>query len=153
MGSAFSEIRMHAGRRRLDLQAADGTKIEFQQSKDSVPNTHGKELAHASGLMWVFAAINQHALQDLALTSWQGCRGSFVWTKSWALIGSCNGRVLLDLGHSFQVGNHVLLEVDHFEANGRTATGTGVLRDAQEFCYWMRDGHPLLPYTWTPRAA
>ncbi|GGK29362.1 hypothetical protein GCM10011583_71610 [Streptomyces camponoticapitis] len=57
---------------------------------------------------------------------------------------------MLDLGRSEQVGDHVLLEVDHFESQQGRATGTGVLRDAQEFCYWMRDGSPLLPYNWAP---
>jgi hypothetical protein len=153
VGAARSEIRMHGGRRRLDALAGDGTKMEFQQSKETLPNTHGKELDHASGVMWVFCGINQHFRGDLAITSRQGARVSFAWTKAWTLIGSCNGRVLLDLGMSPQVGAHVLIEVDHFEVDRRTATGTGVLRDAQEFCHWMRDGHPLLPYSWTPRAA
>ncbi|MDQ0904626.1 hypothetical protein QFZ22_000611 [Streptomyces canus] len=153
VGSARSELRSHAGRRRLDVQAADGTKIEFQQSKDSVPNTHSKELSHATGLMWVFSAINQHFTTDLLITSRQGARANFTWTNPWRLIASCNARTMLDLGLSPQIGAHVLLEVDHFELGTGTAFGTAVLRDAQEFCHWMRDGHPLLPYAWTPRAA
>ncbi|MFD7063494.1 hypothetical protein [Streptomyces sp. NPDC059906] len=145
---------MAGGRRRLDLLGADSTRVEFQQAKESVPNTHGKELAHATGLMWVFCVINQHAAGDFFFTSRQGARATFLWKNAWALIGSCNGRVLLDLGLSQQVGDHVLIEIDHFEmVDGRTATGTGTLRGAQEFCYWMRDGHPLPPYSWTPRAA
>ncbi|MEU7154596.1 hypothetical protein AB0B15_42315 [Streptomyces sp. NPDC045456] len=153
VGSTRSEIRMHRGCRRLDVLACNGTKCEFQQSKDSVPNTHGKELAHASGLMWVFCAINQHAKEDLVLTWRQGARCTYEWKKPWKLIGACNGRVLLDLGYSEQAGDHVLLESDHFEIQQERATGTGVLRDAQEFCYWMRDGRPLLPYAWAPRVA
>ncbi len=152
VGAWRSEIRMHGGRRRLDVWADDGTKMEFQQAKETLPNTHGKELAHATGIMWVFCVINQHFAGDLWLFR-QGSRVAFTWSKAWVLIGDCNGRVVLDLGHSPQVGAHVLLEVDSFEVEGRRATGTGVLRDAQEFCYWMRDGNPLLPYTWTPRGA
>ncbi|MFF1420024.1 hypothetical protein [Streptomyces sp. NPDC058280] len=153
VGSARSEILMHGGSRRLDVLACDGTKCEFQQAKESVPNTHDKELSHASGLMWIFCTINQHARGDLLLTSRQGARATYEWRKPWELIGACNGRVLLDLGHSEQVGDHVLLEIDHFESQKGRATGTGVLRDAQEFCYWMRDGSPLLPYNWAPRRA
>lgn len=153
VGSARSEMRSHGGRRRLDVWAADGTKLEFQQSKDSVPNTHSKELSHATGLMWIFCVINQHFAEDLLITSRQGARVNFQWTRPWKLIASCNATVVLDLGLSPQIGVHVLTEVDHFELGNGNASGTGVLRDAQEFCHWMRDGHPLLPYSWTPRAA
>ncbi|MEU5958717.1 hypothetical protein [Streptomyces sp. NPDC047525] len=153
VGSTRSEIRTADGRRRLDLLARDGTKCEFQQSKETVPNTHGKELAHASGLLWVFCTINQHDRGDLLLTTRHGARVTFEWKRPWKLIASCNGRVLLDLGRSAQVGDHVLLELDHFAIEPGRATGTGVLRDAQEFCYWMRDGSPLLPYAWASRAA
>jgi hypothetical protein len=48
---------MHGGLRRLDVLAYTGQKIEFQQAKDTVQNTHGKELAHATGVMWVFCVI------------------------------------------------------------------------------------------------
>ncbi|GGZ22287.1 hypothetical protein GCM10010300_77530 [Streptomyces olivaceoviridis] len=153
VGSARSELRSHGGRRRLDVWGRDGTKLEFQQSKDSVPNTHSKELSHATGLMWVFCAINQHFSEDLTITSRQGPRANFSWGRPWKLIAACNAHVVLDLGLSPQIGDHVLLEVDHFELGDGLATGTGVLRDAQQFCHWMRDGHPLPPYSWTPRAA
>ncbi|MFE5713431.1 hypothetical protein ACFQ7J_21775 [Streptomyces sp. NPDC056501] len=144
---------MAGGSRRLDALGHDGTRMEFQQSKETVPNTHSKTLAHAIRLMWIFSAINQHFARDFAFTSRQGARVTFEWTRAWTLIGRCNGRVLLDVGLSYQVGVHVLVELDHFEIHRRTATGTGVLRDAQQFCYWMRDGHPLPPYYWAPRAA
>ncbi|MFF3558238.1 hypothetical protein ACFYXL_33045 [Streptomyces tsukubensis] len=154
VGPSRSEIRMHNGRRRLDVLARNGQKIEFQQAKETVQNAHGKELSHATGAMWVFCVINQHHNEDLYVYR-QGAnsRVGFSWTKAWALIGECNGTVLLDLGYSSPFRAHVLMEVDNFNLHSRRATGTGVLRDAQEFCYWMRDGDPLLPYSWAPRAA
>ncbi|MFJ4973681.1 hypothetical protein [Streptomyces sp. NPDC088755] len=153
VGPSRSEIRLLGGRRRLDILAFNGMKMEFQQAKETVQNTHGKELAHASGVGWVFCAINQHSNADLYVFRQGGSRVGFVWNRAWTLIGECNGTIWLDLGDSPTFGAHVLLEADNFEVDGKRATGTGVLRDAQEFCYWMRDGSPMIPYTWTPRAA
>ncbi|WP_329595822.1 hypothetical protein OG195_44385 (plasmid) [Streptomyces sp. NBC_01362] len=152
VGPARSEIRMDGGRRRLDIEGFHGEKMEFQQAKESIPNTHGKELSHASGIVWVYCVINQVANGDLYLFRQGSCAG-FTWNRAWTLIGSCNGRVFLDLGYLPLVADHVLLEVNTFEVDGRRATGSGVLHGAQDFCHWMRDGLLLPPYSWTPRAA
>ncbi|MFD7206278.1 hypothetical protein [Streptomyces sp. NPDC059893] len=97
--------------------------------------------------MWVFCAINAHWEGKLRITSVQGARVTFSWKGPWKLAANSYGRVLLDLGQSPQLGAHVLLEIDQFDLHGQDwGSGTAVLRDAQVFCRWMRDGTPLLPY-------
>ncbi|WP_420037756.1 hypothetical protein ACN2WE_40850 [Streptomyces sp. cg28] len=147
VGLAFSEVIVAGGLRRLDILARDGTKVELQQARDSRANADGKSLMHSSGVMWVFCVINQHFKGRFRITSVRGARATFAWNGAWDLVTFCHGRVLLDLGFSPQLGTHVLLEVDQREVDGKgQAYGSGVLRDAQDFCRWMKEGTPLPPY-------
>ncbi len=144
---ARSEVVTHGGRHRVDALALDGTRVEFQLSPDSRWVAAAKERAHAAGVLWLFCAINQHHDGRLRLFR-QGSGVGFAWARPWMLPAECNGRILLDLGRSAQVGAHVLLEVDSFDADRGQALGTGVLRGAQEFCRWLRNGEMLTPYLW-----
>ncbi|MFD9572689.1 hypothetical protein ACFWBI_22940 [Streptomyces sp. NPDC059982] len=141
VGRCWSEHRVQRGMYRIDGLACDGTKCEFQYSTDSKHVVAAKDRAHASGALWVFCAI--HAHHENRLKIFPGATAGFEWERVWGLPTETHGRVLFDLGYSPMYERHVLLERSSFEHEGNKVYGTGTLRDAQDFCHWLKDATPM----------